>query len=135
MFTGLVDDIGTIDRVASTDAGRALSVRCRCDDLQAGEGSALNGVCLTVREVGTGTGGLTCAAVTTPLAVTPSGAWGKGRRVHLGRASRPTDRCGGHFVRGHVDGVARVTHTEVEGGALLIDLAIRQGLSELMVER
>jgi len=135
MFTGLVDDVGTIDRVASTDAGRELAIRCRYEDVVAGESIAVNGVCLTVRETGNEKGVFTCAAVTTTLAVTTIGDWSKGRRVNLERALRPTDRLGGHFVLGHVDGVARVTHTEVEGDALLIDLAIPQDLSELMVER
>ena len=138
MFTGLVDDLGTIDRVVSTDAGRELRVRCRYDDLQAGESIALNGVCLTVREAGSGKGEgsfFTCAAVVTTLAVTTIGDWRVGQRVNLERALRPTDRLGGHFVQGHVDGVARVTQTEVEADALLVDLALPPGLSELMVER
>jgi len=133
MFTGLVDDIGTIERVASTDAGRELRVRSRYDDLREGESIALNGVCLTVRERGSGY--FTCAAVTTTLALTTIGDWAKGQRVNLERAMRPTDRLGGHFVQGHVDGVARVANTETDGDALLVDLAIPSGLSELMVER
>jgi riboflavin synthase len=133
MFTGLVDDVGTIDRVANTDAGRELRVRCRYDDVHAGESIAVNGACLTVREQGKGF--FTCAAVVTTLAVTTIGEWTVGQRVNLERALRPTDRLGGHFVQGHVDGVARVTQTDVEGDALLIDLALPSGLSELMVER
>jgi riboflavin synthase len=133
MFTGLVDDVGTIDRVTSTDAGRELRVRCHYDDLGEGESIALNGVCLTVREHGRGF--FTCAAVVTTLAVTTIGEWRVGQRVNLERALRPTDRLGGHFVQGHVDGVARVTQTDVEGDALLVDLALPSGLSELMVER
>jgi riboflavin synthase len=133
MFTGLVDDVGTIDRVASTDAGRELRVTCRYEDLRSGESIALNGVCLTVREQGAGF--FTCAAVVTTLAVTTIGEWARGTRVNLERAVRPTDRLGGHFVQGHVDGVARVTQVEREGDALLIDLALPSGLSELMVER
>ena len=138
MFTGLVDDVGTIDRVTGADAGRELRVRCRYDDLAAGESIALNGVCLTVREAGSGKREapfFTCAAVQTTLAVTNIGDWKPGQRVNLERALRPTDRLGGHFVQGHVDGVARVTHMEMEGDALLIDLALPSGLSELMVER
>lgn len=133
MFTGLVDDVGTIDRVASTDAGRELGVRCRYDDLAAGESIALNGVCLTVRE--TGNGFFTCAAVATTLEVTTIGDWAKGRRVNLERALRPMDRLGGHFVQGHVDGVARVARAEIEGDALLVDLALPPGLSDFMVDR
>ncbi len=133
MFTGLVDDVGTIDRVASTDAGRELRIRCRYDDLQDGESIALNGVCLTVREHGAGY--FMCAAVVTTTAVTTIGDWRAGQRVNLERALRPTDRLGGHFVQGHVDGVARVTHAGMDGDALIIDLALPSGLSELMVER
>lgn len=133
MFTGLVDDVGTIDRVTSTDAGRELRVRCGYEDLRPGESIALNGVCLTVRELGAGF--FTCAAVVTTLAVTTIGDWRVGQRVNLERALRPTDRIGGHFVQGHVDGVARVVQTEQDGDALLLDLALPAGLSELMVER
>jgi riboflavin synthase len=133
MFTGLVDDVGTIERVASTDAGRELRVRCRYDDLQDGESIALNGVCLTVLE--SGAGFFTCAAVTTTLNLTTIESWTAGRRVNLERALRPTDRLGGHFVQGHVDGVGKVTHTEMDGDALLIDLALPAGLPDLMVER
>lgn len=133
MFTGLVDDIGTVDRVASTDAGLELRLRCRYTDLQPGESIAVNGVCLTVREPDSGQ--FTCAAVVTTLAVTTIAEWRPGKLVNLERATRPTDRLGGHIVQGHVDGTARVTHTELDGDALLIDLALPSGLPELMVER
>lgn len=133
MFTGLVDDVGTIERVASTDAGLELRVRCRYEDLADGESIALNGVCLTVRDKAPGA--FTCAAVVTTLAVTTIGAWKPGKRVNLERALRPMDRLGGHFVQGHVDGVGRVTGTATEADAFLIDLALPAGLSELMVER
>ena len=52
MFTGLVDDVGTIERVASSDAGRELRVACGYEKLQDGESIAVAGVCLTVREHG-----------------------------------------------------------------------------------
>jgi riboflavin synthase len=133
MFTGLVDDVGTIDRVATTDAGLELRIRCRYDDLTDGESIAVNGVCLTVRERAAGS--FTCAAVETTLAVTTIGHWTKGRRVNLERAMRATDRLGGHIVQGHVDGVARVLRAQKEGDALLVDLALPSGLSDLMVER
>ena len=133
MFTGLVDDVGTIDRVASSEAGRELRIRCRYDDLRAGESIAVNGVCLTVRDAASGT--FSTAAVVTTLAVTNIGAWTTGQRVNLERAMRPSDRFGGHIVQGHVDGVARVTRSGRSGDALLIDLALPPGLAELMVDR
>lgn len=133
MFTGLVDDIGSIDRVASTHAGLELRIRCRYDDLADGESVAVNGACLTVREHGPGF--LTCAAVTTTLAATNIGAWQRGQRVNLERALRASDRLGGHIVQGHVDGVGRVVRVATDQDALLLDLALPPGLSDLMVER
>jgi riboflavin synthase len=133
MFTGLVDDVGTIERVATTGAGRELRIRTRYGDLQSGESIAVNGACLTVREHGTGW--FSTAAVHTTLAVTTIGDWSTGQRVNLERALRPADRLGGHFVQGHVDGVAHVTRVEMEGDALLIELALPGGLADLMVDR
>lgn len=133
MFTGLVDDVGTIDRVASTDAGREFRVQCRYGDIADGESIAIDGVCLTVREHGQGW--FTCAAMVTTRGLTTVEDWAVGDRVNLERSMRPTDRLGGHFVLGHVDGVARVTRAEQDGDALMIDLALPPGLSELTVER
>jgi riboflavin synthase len=133
MFTGLVDDVGAIERVATTAAGRELRIRTRYRDLQAGESIAVNGACLTVREHGAGW--FTTAAVETTLAVTTIGQWQAGRPVNLERALRPTDRLGGHFVQGHVDGVARVGRAETEGDALIIELALPPALSDLVVDR
>jgi len=133
LFTGLVSDVGTIDRVRKTDAGLELRVRCAFDDLAIGESIAVNGVCLTVME--RERGWFTCAAMVTTLAVTTIGSWKAGQRVNLERAMRPTDRLGGHFVQGHVDAVARVTTAEPHGDALMLELALPAELSELMVER
>lgn len=133
MFTGLVDDVGTLDHVASTDTGLELRIRCRYDDLLAGESVAVNGVCLTVRE--RGTGHFTCAAAVTTRSLTTIAGWKAGRRLNLERALRPTDRLGGHFVQGHVDGIARVVRVDDVEDAVLLDLAVPSGLSELMVEQ
>ncbi|MDQ6717447.1 MAG: riboflavin synthase, partial [Gemmatimonadota bacterium] len=101
MFTGLVDDIGTIESVRTTDAGRELRVRCGYVDLKAGESIALNGVCLTVREFGDGW--FDVAAASMSLDRTTIGEWRDGTRVNLERALRFGDRLGGHIVQGHVD--------------------------------
>ncbi len=133
MFTGLIADVGTIEHVTSTVAGREFRVKCAFGDLADGESVAVNGACLTVRE--RGAGWFTCAAVETTLAVTAMADWAVGKRVNLERALRPTDRLGGHFVQGHVDAVARVTAAHLDADSLVIDLAIPPALSELMVER
>lgn len=133
MFTGLITDVGTIDRVATTASGRDVDVRCAYPDLSVGESVAVNGVCLTV--TATAAGRFSCNAVATTLAVTTIGDWQAGRRVNLERALRPMDRLGGHFVQGHVDGVGRVHQVEADEDALLIDIAIPDDLGDFVVDR
>jgi riboflavin synthase len=131
VFSGLVDSVGSIDRVADTAAGREFRIRCGYDDLDDGESIAVNGACLTVREHGPGW--FAAAAVGTTVDRTALGGWSVGRRVNLERALRLGDRLGGHMVLGHVDGVARVRGVEQQGDARLVDLALPAGLAELMV--
>jgi riboflavin synthase len=131
VFTGLIDDVGRITSVTSADAGREFRIECRYADLAPGESIAVNGACLTVREQGPQW--FTAAAVTTTLDRTTMGTWSAGARVNLERALRVGDRLGGHFVQGHVDGVAMVETVEQRGDARLIDLALPSGLAELMV--
>ena len=131
MFTGLVDDVGIIERLQVTPAGREFRIRCRYDDLVAGESIAVNGACLTVRE--RGPRWFTVAAVTTTLDRTTMAEWQANRRINLERALRLGDRLGGHLVQGHVDGVGRVVDVRQRDDARLVDLALPAGLAELMV--
>lgn len=131
MFTGLIDDVGTIERVADTPAGRELRVRCSYDQLVDGESIALNGACLTVRDWVPGA--FTVGAVQTTLERTTIGDWHGGRRVNLERALRLGDRLGGHLVQGHVDGVGEVKRVEQAGDARLIDVAVPPELASFLV--
>lgn len=131
MFTGLVDDVGTIDRVSDTEAGREFVIRTRYEDLLDGESIAVNGVCLTVRD--SADGRFTVAAVVTTLGRTAIGDWRAGKRVNLERAMRASDRLGGHIVQGHVDGVGTVRRVERSGDAVLVDVSVPDEIAELLV--
>jgi riboflavin synthase len=131
MFTGLVDDVGVIERVERTEAGRELRVLSRYTGLTPGESIAVNGACLTVREHGAGW--FTVAAIVTTLDRTTIGAWEAGRRVNLERALRLGDRLGGHMVQGHVDGVGTVERVHRRDDALLVDVRLPEDLESLMV--
>jgi riboflavin synthase len=106
MFTGLIEEVGTIQRVANGPAGRELTVHSSYAGLVDGESIAINGVCLTVREHDGGD--FTVGAVETTLGRTTIGGWHIGRRVNLERAMQAGARLGGHMVAGHVDGVGTV---------------------------
>jgi riboflavin synthase len=131
VFTGIVSEVGTIERVSATSAGRDLRIRCRYDDLVEGESIAVNGACLTVREFGAGW--FSVAAVVTTLDRTTIGTWREGQRVNLERAMRIGDRFGGHMVQGHVDDVGRVVRIDQDRDALLIDIELPAGMAELMI--
>jgi riboflavin synthase len=131
MFTGLITDAGTIERVRTTDAGREFLVRCSYDGLRDGESIAVNGACLTVRECGAGW--FTVAAIVTTLDRTTVGAWAEGRRVNLERALAVGDRLGGHIVQGHVDGVGTVRAVTRRGDAVVVDVEVSAELVPLMV--
>lgn len=131
MFTGLIDDVGIIERVSDSTAGREISVRCRYDDLAAGESVAANGACMTVRECGAGW--FTFATVVTSLGRTTIADWNVGDRVNLERSLRAGDRMGGHMVQGHVDGVGVVRSVVQQLDARLVDISVPAELFELMV--
>ena len=132
MFTGLIDDVGVVIDVSETAAGRQFRIGCRYDALGDGESISVNGACLTVREHGSGW--FTAAAIVTTLDRTAMGGWVTCRRVNLERAVRLGDRLGGHFVQGHVDGVAVIEDVRQRGDARLVDLALPAGLADLMIQ-
>jgi riboflavin synthase len=131
MFTGLVDDVGVVEHVERTEAGRELRVSSRYTGLTAGESIAVNGACLTVREHGDGW--FTVAAIVTTLDRTTIGSWDAGRRVNLERAMRLGDRLGGHLVQGHVDAVGLVESVHRRDDAMLVDVRLPAELEPLMV--
>ena len=131
MFTGLIDDVGTIDHVLESPAGREFRIATRYEGLVEGESIAVSGACLTVRAHGPGW--FTVAAVVTTLDRTTVAEWREGRRVNLERAMRLGDRLGGHMVQGHVDGVGTVRSLRRRDDAWLIDVAIPEGLDDLLV--
>jgi riboflavin synthase len=106
MFTGLVQEVGSVRQVRRTASGAALWIDAPFDDLVLGESVAVDGACLTVKE--SDARGFLADASTETLAKTTLGDRRRGDRVHLERALRLGDRLGGHMVTGHVDGVGRM---------------------------
>ncbi len=131
MFTGLVDDVGLIEHVAHSAAGREFRITCRYTDLVEGESIAVNGACLTVLTYGENW--FTAAAIVTTLGRTTMGSWDVGTRVSLERALRLGDRLGGHIVQGHVDGVGTLVDVRTDQDARLLDIEVPPALFDLMV--
>ncbi|MBM4319728.1 MAG: riboflavin synthase, partial [Deltaproteobacteria bacterium] len=134
MFTGLVEDVGTVQQLQHRAPQSVLLLRCgRLDPatLVLGESIAVNGACLTVSSR-TG-GGFAAEASPETLARTTLGGLRPGERVHLERALRLGDRLGGHLVLGHVDGVGRVARIEQQGELRRLSVHCPPELRRLLV--
>lgn len=109
MFTGIVETTGSVTQSRVTAGGRRLGVRVESgwNDLALGASVSVSGVCLTV--AGTRDGILEFDVVAETLERTTLGGLTAGAAVNLERSLRVGDRLDGHFVQGHVEGVARVT--------------------------
>jgi len=108
MFTGIVEELGTVRRITQHDGGARVEITAHrvLDDAEIGASIAVNGCCLTVVELGEGS--WAADAVTETLDRTALGELAAGDRVNLERPVRVEDRLGGPIVQGHVDGVGRL---------------------------
>ena len=104
MFTGIVEDLGTVAALTSSADAARLTVRTRTgvDGVPLGGSIAVNGCCLTVVE--RGEDWFTADVMAETLAKTSLGDVVPGSRVNIERAVRADDRLAGHIVQGHVDG-------------------------------
>ena len=106
MFTGIVERSVEVADVADAPGGRRLTLRHRWGDERFGESVAVNGCCLTVSQINGDS--LAFDVVSETLDKTNLGTLRPGGRVHVERSLRAGDRVDGHFVQGHVDGVAEL---------------------------
>jgi len=124
MFTGLIEEVGTVDAVQRRSDGLELTVACDriLADLAVDNSVAVQGVCQTVTAVHPH--GFTVYAMTETLKKTTLGTLRPGNRVNLERAMRLSDRLGGHLVQGHVDATATVEAVIPRADTRLIRLRI-----------
>lgn len=133
MFTGLVEEVGSVGSVLTTERGLRLEIQAArvLSDLTIGDSIAIDGVCQTV--VARTDGGFAVEAMGPTLSRTTLGDLEAGRRVNLERAMAVGARLGGHIVQGHVDAVGSVTRVERTGEHVLIDVAIPDDVADVTV--
>jgi riboflavin synthase len=136
MFTGLIEAVGTAESLASGPAsGGALVVDlgALAADCRTGDSIAINGVCLTV----TSLQGTMASFGVSPetLARSTLATWRPPVQVNIERALKPTDRFGGHFVQGHVDGVGTIRAVKRLGEFADIEFGVEPELLEQMVPK
>ncbi len=133
MFTGLVTDLGTIERVTPGPVTDLWVASSYPGDFKLGESIACDGICLTVVEFRGHSFKVQAAPET--LRRTTLGTWAPGTRVNLERALQVGDRLGGHWVQGHVDAVGTVLETRPDGGSWAMSFSLPNEISPFFVEK
>jgi riboflavin synthase len=134
MFTGLIEDLGTVESIERGDEGARLRIATTLAmEISEGDSVAVNGCCLTATAVTAD--GFETEAMNQTLQVTALGGVEEGGRVNLELAMKAGDRLGGHIVQGHVDGVGTVASVEDDGFARRIRVELPPALLRYVVDK
>lgn len=135
MFTGIVEEIGTVRHVAPTASGVRMEIACGTvlERLAIDESISVSGTCLTVVE--RDDHGFACDVVPETLARTDLGGLARGSRVNLERAATPLTALGGHFVQGHVDATTKLLERSPEGDGARLRFALPKTLARYIVSK
>jgi riboflavin synthase len=134
MFTGLVEDVGTVARAERRSDALVVAIRpghIPLAELVVGESVCHDGACLTITDVGRDSYGVLAGRET--LERTTLGGLRPGNKVNLERSLRVGDRLGGHWLTGHVDGVGELVARRDLGSNLV--LVVRTPLLRYIVEK
>jgi len=135
LFTGIIEDLGTVDRVKRSSDGAVITIRTALPTarISIGESIAVSGCCLTVVRKARGTLAMDVSAET--LRRTILGELKPGERVNLERCLTLNKLLGGHLVSGHVDGIGRIVSIKPEGDSRLYTFEIGAGQTRYLVEK
>ena len=136
MFTGIVEEVGTIRAVHLGGGSAVLDIDCKLvvSDASLGDSISVNGCCLTVTTL-PDSGGFTADLMGETLQRTSLGALAEGSAVNLERALRADSRLGGHLVQGHVDGTGEVLAVEPQPDWTVLRMRIPSDLAAYIVEK
>jgi riboflavin synthase len=134
MFTGIVHELGQVERFDRNPDGAHLWVKAKLTaDLEQGDSVAVNGVCLTATE--TGDGSFSADVMNQTLSVSTLGDLDDGDFVNLELPLRAGDPLGGHVVQGHVDGTVEVSEVEEDGLARRMRIKVLPDQERYLIER
>lgn len=135
MFTGIIEEVGTVMSVKSSANAMKLTIRAPkvTQDINMGDSIAVNGICLTA--CGLGRENFTVDVMGETLSRTSLKVLKCGSHVNLERALTLNGRLGGHIVSGHIDGTGTVTAIKNDDIARLITISAPQAVMDLIVEK
>ena len=133
MFTGIVEELGTIVSIRANSQGLDIVVSANkiFDDLKVGDSVAINGCCQTVTSLWNKE--FTVQAVSETVKLTTFKNLKYDEKVNLERAATPTSRLGGHIVSGHVDGVGKVISIERIGNSTVFEFFAQPDIMKYLI--
>lgn len=132
MFTGLIEEVGRLRRVASRGENRILEIETTLE-FQEADSIAVSGACLTVIE--TGEGWVKAEATGETIERTILGQLHSGSKINLERALTLSKPLGGHLVQGHVDEVGKITGVKKREDSWQIEVAFSKEFSSLVTDQ
>lgn len=135
MFTGIIEELGTVRSLVLSGSSGKISVEaCKVlENTQIGDSIAVNGICLTV--VSMDPGGFVADVMAETVRRTSLSLCSKGSKVNLERAMAADGRFGGHIVSGHVDGTGRIKSLVKEENAVWVTIEAEKNITDLVVEK
>lgn len=135
MFTGIVEELGTVRSIRSGAHSAVLSIEGKkiCSDIRLGDSIAVNGVCLTVTSYSGNT--FSADVMHETLNRSSLGALRSGSHVNLERAMAADGRFGGHIVSGHIDGTGAVKSIKKDDNAYWYEISADEKLLYYIVEK
>ena len=134
MFTGIITDVGTVRKIEPKgDIRIEIETHYPTNEVDLGASIACAGPCLTVVDKGKGWFAVEASAET--MTRTSLGGWKVGTKINLERALWIGDELGGHIVSGHVDGIARIVATKIEGDSKRFELEVPEELTSFIAEK
>lgn len=137
MFTGIIEELGTVARLERSAEAATLTVRApvAASDASLGDSICVDGVCLSVTEIDHETDALSFDVMGETLDRSALGGLQRGDRVNVERAMRPDARLGGHIVQGHVDAIGTVRERTSHPGWDVLRIEVPGAVGALLAEK
>lgn len=135
MFTGIIEEIGTIKAIMKSEKGARISIDARkvLEDVKLGDSISTNGVCLTVTDFSPSN--FTVDVMAETIRRSNLGILSPGMKVNLERAMKASDRFGGHIVSGHIDGTGRIIDLKKEDNAVWVTVSAERELLKYVISK
>lgn len=135
MFTGIIEEIGIVKSIKKDNKSAEIYISANkiMDDIHLGDSIAVNGVCLTARNIMKD--GFVADVMAETLRSSSLGELRTGSRVNLERAMQMNGRFGGHIVTGHIDGTGVITEKKPEANAIWVSVKTDPSILKFIIEK